>query len=511
MILPKKAAKSVLLITLSLIIITIAGCKKKRSDMANQFFKYNHNKAFRDLKPEEFDVVFKQVMADENTKIDHADLIKNYYDQNDDDPTFVMDHLFNNDLNNMADHFDKAGEHGIDPKMFHGDEIRNLAAKLRDKTAIKTADEAYHDMARLELLSANALINYSNAIQFGLINPRKLFSRYFMQTGQADSASMTKVFHVQNLGMWLDSIQPKSPQYVALQKALDTGFTAEGFSKEETRRIILVNLERLRWKNKPTASKYVWVNIPDYHLDVMDSGRSVLGMKVCVGEGRNKDHKNTVENYNDTCKNDKPFRKETPLLNSLIHTAQVNPVWNIPQSIVSREIIKAALDDRYYLSNKNINVYKNGRRIENTEDINWAQVAKGNEDYEFKQQPGGDNSLGKIKFLFNNKSSVYLHDTPAKSAFRLADRDVSHGCVRLEKPLDFAHALFGDGNKFKIIEKDMAVDTPEPKDLSVSPKVPVYITYMTCWKDEAGTLQFRKDVYGLDIVLYDHLKTFIKS
>ncbi|WP_394330563.1 hypothetical protein [Mucilaginibacter paludis] len=90
-------------------------------------------------------------------------------------------------------------------------------------------------------------------------------------------------------------------------------------------------------------------------------------------------------------------------------------------------------------------------------------------------------------------------------------RAVSHGCVRLEKPLDFAHALFGDSAKYKTIEKCIVEDNPEPTSLSLNNKVPVYITYFTCWSDDSGTLQFRKDIYGLDIVLYAHLQKFLSA
>jgi len=228
-------------------------------------------------------------------------------------------------------------------------------------------------------------------------------------------------------------------------------------------------------------------------------------MKVCVGQGRNKDHAYNLVNYVDSAKVDKPNSHETPQLNSLIHSVDVNPVWNIPQSIVSKEIIKAAMDDRYYLANKGIQVYRNGDKIEDTENINWSEAGKTGSDYEFKQKPGDENSLGKIKFLFNNKSSVYLHDTPAKSAFKLADRDVSHGCVRLGNPQGLALELFGKGSKYELIAKDMALDKPEPTTIYLSPKVPVYITYVTCWTDTSGTLQVRKDVYGLDTVLYANL------
>ncbi|HVV55690.1 MAG TPA: L,D-transpeptidase family protein, partial [Mucilaginibacter sp.] len=241
------------------------------------------------------------------------------------------------------------------------------------------------------------------------------------------------------------------------------------------------------------------------------SGKSVLDMKVCVGQGRNQDYKNNLVNYNDTCRIDKPNPHETPLLSSIIHSVQVNPVWNIPQSIATKEIIVEAAKDPFYLSNKDINVYKDGKLIEDPETIDWSKITKENCPYEFKQAPGALNALGKIKFLFDNKSSVYLHDTPVKDAFWYKVRAVSHGCVRLEKPLDLAHTLFKDTVKYNLIAKDMQETDPESQDIGLRPKVPVYITYVTCWEDEKGKLQFRQDVYGLDIVLYDHLKKYLPA
>ena len=188
-------------------------------------------------------------------------------------------------------------------------------------------------------------------------------------------------------------------------------------SAEETKRLLIVNLERLRWKNKPLENKYVMVNIPDFTLDVVDSGKSALHMKVCVGQGRNMDFANTLESYNDTCKEDKPGEHETPLLNSQIYGVEVNPIWNIPKSIANKEIIVEAAKDKFYLDNNNIDVYKDDKLVDDPEDIDWTKITKDNLPYDFKQRPGSDNSLGLIKFMFNNKSNVYLHDTPVKSAF----------------------------------------------------------------------------------------------
>jgi len=494
-----------------LAILTFQSCKKKRSDMANTLYKKTHNKVFRDVTPDGFADVFQHVLDSEKTKMTYPQVIAAYYDQNGYDPELIMDHLFNSDLNTAAAYFMKAGDHGLNEKMFQTDEIRALLKRFYDKKGIKNLNEAYHDMAELEMLSANSLINYSNALQYGVVNPKKIYVRYYTATKLPDSTTMLQVLQTNNLKHYLDSIQPKDPQYLALQKALASNMQAPGMSQEETKRVLMVNLERLRWKNKPAESKYVIVNIADYFLNVMNNGKSELSMKVCVGEGRNKTNVNTLISYNDTAKTDRPFPKETPQLNSLIHSVQVNPIWNIPESIANKEIIVQAAKDRYYLSNKNIEVYKNGKLVDNPEEIDWSSITKDNSPYEFKQKPGADNSLGKIKFLFNNKSSVYLHDTPAKAAFDLAARDVSHGCVRLGDPQGLALNLFGQGDKYNTIAKDMAADNPDPTTIYLPKKVPVYLTYITCWPDDSGTLQFRQDVYGLDIVLYDHLKNALNS
>ena len=463
------------------LIITFPGCKKKRSEMGTILYKRTHNPIFRDANGDDFAVVFKRVLQANRDKLANPDFISNYYDQHDYEPVFVMDHLWNGDISTMIGYYGKAGDHGLDPRKFQPDAIYALINKFLAKNAIKTTREAYYDIAKLEMLAANSMINYSNDLQYGLINPKRIYSRYFIKTQRPDSTSMTRIFDIKDVKAYLDSIQPKDPEYLALQKAYLEGMTAPKMSKEETRRLLLVNMERLRWKNKPTENRYVYVNIADFQLNVIDSGKSVLNMKVCVGEGRNKKYMNNLENYNDTCKIDNPFPHETPLLSSVIHSVQVNPIWNIPHSIATKEIIVEAAKDPYYLSNKNINVYdERGKLVKDPETIDWSKITKENCSYEFKQQPGEDNSLGRIKFLFDNHSNVYLHDTPAKDAFNYSMRAVSHGCVRLEKPLDLAHTLFRDTVRYNLIAKDMQEDDPTSQDIGLRPQVPRlhYLCYL---------------------------------
>ncbi|WP_184547073.1 L,D-transpeptidase family protein [Mucilaginibacter sp. FT3.2] len=504
-----KTSLPLVLIALFALLFPFQSCKEKHIKIADNLFKTTQNKLFNDLDDEAYVAVFKKELSTKKLKLSNEPVIEAYYKTNGYLPVFVMNHLANGDLDAISDYYSKANEHGIDPKLFHPEELKTLVAKLHNVNDIKTPDEAYHIIAQLELLTASTLIKYSNTLQFGVVNPKKIYSRYFAATKRPDSTSMKMVFTEASTKTYLDSIQPKNPQYLALQKAYLSGDSLAGLSAEETKRYLLVNMERLRWRNKPFESKYVYVNIPDYRLDVFEDGKSVLNMKVCVGQGRNMAMQNSLAKYDDTCTTDKPFPRETPQLNSLIHSVDVNPVWNIPQSIATKEIIVEAARDKFYLSNKNIDVYKDGNLVDNPEDIDWSKITKDNLDYDFKQRPGEDNSLGKIKFLFKNKSSVYLHDTPAKSAFRKAMRAVSHGCVRLGDPQALAKNLFGEGEGFDTIVKDMAADNPDPTNISLPKRTPIYITYVTCWADDTGALQYRQDVYGLDIVLYAHLQRFL--
>jgi murein L,D-transpeptidase YcbB/YkuD len=498
----KKVIKPIILLLCLAVTFTIQSCKKSRSDMGKTLFQQTKNKVFKDVTPEGFEPVFKKMLADEREKLDNPQTITAFYEQNGYDPIFVMDHIINGELN--ASYFQMAGDHGLEPQLFKAQEIDALIKKVDDKKGIKTLDEAYRAIAELELLTANSLIKYSNAMKYGILNPKKIYARYYIETKRPDSSDMSAVFKAGNLKNYLDSIQPKDVNYTTLQKALKAGVQAPGMSKEESKRLFMVNLERLRWKNKPTEKKYVSVNIADYMLNVMEDGKSVISMKVCVGEGRNKEDIKSLINYDNNDAVDQPFSHETPQLNSMIHSVDVNPIWNIPKSIATKEIMVEAAKDRYYLSNKNIRVYKNGDEIDDPDEIDWASAPKDGT-YEFKQRPGDENALGKIKFLFNNQSSVYLHDTPAKLAFEKKMRAVSHGCVRVGDPNGLALNLFGEGKKYNIIDEKMSEDNPAPTTVSLSPKIPVYLTYVTAWA-ENGKVEVRKDVYGLDIVLYANLQ-----
>lgn len=498
-----------LIIVILLGFLTLQSCKKSHSDIGAVVFKETRNKIFKDIETETFVAKFKETFSKQESKYRNPKFLRAFYESNDFEPVLLMKNLQKDKLKEAVGVLNNSSAHGLNPAIFKTTELNELIEKTYNKKEIKTLDEAYQVLIDLELSAANSLTNYSNALQFGIISPRKIYAQYYTATKRPDSTSFLQVFQTNDVVEFLDSIQPKESQYVALQKALANKITLPGSSLEESERVLKVNLERLRWKNLPTEEKYVWVNIPDFKLDVMENGKSILDMKVCVGEGRELGTKDNLVEYDENdLKKDRPFNRETPQLKSLIHSVQVNPVWNIPESIATNEITKDAAKDPYYLANHNIDVFENGKLIEDPETIDWSAADAGKK-YAFKQRPGDDNSLGKIKFLFQNESSVYLHDTPAKAAFNKDMRAVSHGCVRVEKPLELAEALFGSGAKYDKIKVGMQSENPVATDIGLPKQIPVYLTYFTCWADHGGNLQYRKDIYGLDIVLYTHLERLV--
>ncbi len=496
---------STFLIAVFLLILSISACKRSRSELGKLAFKVSNNKIFKEVQDEVFTEKLKVLIEKQSKDVKNPKFLNEFYKAHNYEPVMLSKAFLDGQIDSVIAVLGRSDLHGLTPELFKQQQLKLLYEEMADKSKVKNLEEAYMLLAKLELRLANSIGDYSNAIQFGVLSPRRIYAQYYTETKRPDEKSFFAALEANDFKLFLDSIQPKDKQYVGLQQALKNQRLASNADSEEIERVLIVNLERLRWQNKPKENKYVWVNIPDFTLDVIENGKSILRMKVCVGEGRNQGYKDKLTEYDEAgLKKDRPFNRETPQLNSLIHSVQVNPVWNIPESIASNEITKYAAADRYYLENNGIDVYLDGKKIEDPETINWSVTGAGKK-YKFKQRPGNENSLGKIKFLFDNQSSVYLHDTPAKDAFNNQMRAVSHGCVRVEQPERLAQALFGNGATYEGIKKAMQTGQPKAKDITLPNKVPVYLSYVTCWQDDAGKLQYSKDIYGLDVVLYTHL------
>jgi murein L,D-transpeptidase YcbB/YkuD len=454
-------------------------CGLKRPTAATTTIEYLQSRpAETKLREEDFGNVFRQILGEGQTGFSYPELINRFYERNQYKPVLVQRFLAKHQLQVLQDYLMKTADHGLDTLFFLTGTLREQMAKV-DERRSKKAIVIYRDLIELELSVVENLIRYSTALQYGVTAPAEIYKQYSTATAEPDSNFVMGIFEIRDLKKYLDSIQPTGRTYLALQKKLIETRQDSSETGEETRKVLIINMERLRWKNRPVSQKYVSVNIAGYYVDVMENEKSLLHMKVCVGE--KGDH-------------------ETPQLGSMIHSVQVNPVWNIPRNIALNEIIKFATDDRYYLTNNNINVYRKGKLVRDPEIIDWSKADVSI--YSFQQQPGVENALGRIKFLFENNSSVYLHDTPVKSVFNKKNRAISHGCVRVEKPLELAYALFGKGEQYQQIKKAMDSGYPRAKFIALPKQIPIRLEYYTAWADSAGAVQYSDDVYDLDDVVY---------
>ena len=247
--------------------------------------------------------------------------------------------------------------------------------------------------------------------------------------------------------------------------------------------IIRLNLERMRWLPRDLGEKYLLVNVPEYKLRLYENNHIILNMAVIVG--------------------DKKF--PTPIFSDKMSYVVLNPSWNIPDSIAKNEIIPKLLKDPNYLADKGIDIYAGWNGI--PEKVDSKNIIDGaileDEEYlknfRFSQTSNHDNPLGKMKFMFPNKYSVYIHDTPAKSLFANARRAYSHGCIRLSKPEELLSTIANEDKNLDILKANEILSSKvSEKSIGLDKKIPIHIIYLTSWVDENGVLQFREDIYNFD-------------
>jgi L,D-transpeptidase YcbB len=231
--------------------------------------------------------------------------------------------------------------------------------------------------------------------------------------------------------------------------------------------IVTVNMERWRWLPRDLGAPaigdaYVILNIPDYTLKVMQHGEQVWTTKVVTGQ---------------------PGIHATPLLTETMKFITVNPTWNVPPSIIYNEYLPALQQDPTVLE-------RMGLKLD--------RAADGS--IHISQPPGERNALGRIRFNFPNKFLVYQHDTPDKNLFARDERAFSHGCMRVQNPDQYASILLNitEPGGHYTPDKIRSMYGQSEIDLKFPTPIPVNITYQTAFVDDAGTLQFRKDVYGRD-------------
>lgn len=222
---------------------------------------------------------------------------------------------------------------------------------------------------------------------------------------------------------------------------------------------LLINMQRMRWMPTRTDGILIIVNIPEFEVYV-DSGKNILfQMDVVVGaEGHN-----------------------TTMFSGNVSQVVFSPYWNIPPSIVRKEVIPGLRRDKNYLRKRDMEI---------TGKEGGLPVVR--------QRPGAKNALGKVKFLFPNSFNIYMHDTPEKGFFNRSERDLSHGCIRLSDAPKMANYLLRKSNEWSPEKIEDAMNSGKEQFVKLKDPVPVIITYYTAWVDNKGVLHFADDIYQHD-------------
>jgi murein L,D-transpeptidase YcbB/YkuD len=246
-------------------------------------------------------------------------------------------------------------------------------------------------------------------------------------------------------------------------------------------------MERLRWLPEASAGASIVVNIPAFQLwafdDVDEFDADMPNMRVVVG---------------------KALENQTPVLMAKMSFIDFMPYWNVPYNIVKEEILPKLMQNRGYLAGQNMELVTNFGNVSRAVAFTASSIAQLKQGtLRIRQRPGKKNALGKVKFIFPNKSDVYLHDTPSRSLFSKSRRDFSHGCVRVAKPDQLAEFALKDQWSKETIQQ--ALNTQKTRRVILKRSIPVTFFYVTSFIDQYNNLLFYNDIYGYDAVLQEAL------
>jgi L,D-transpeptidase YcbB len=414
------------------------------------------------------------------------------------------------------------------------------------------------DRGRLEVMMTSAFLDYAHDIHSGVIVPSDVDAGIVREVPVLDPLASLRALTTGNAMDFLRKLPPKAPAYARLMKEsinlrnriasggwgdqvsaaslkpsatgnavvemrnrlialgyltatasqtydaamqaavqefqLDHGLDATGVAGESTvfqlnvppeerLKSVLVAMERERWLNIERGDRYVWVNLADFTAKIIDHGKVTFSTRSVIG------------------KNDSDRR--SPEFSDQIEFMVVNPSWNVPRSITTKEYLPLLQRNPNAAGHLKI-IDRNGRVVPRGA-VNFAAYNARNFPFAMRQAPSEANALGLVKFMFPNPYNIYLHDTASKSLFAQEVRDFSHGCIRLGDPFDFAHALLAVQAADPVAEFARFLNTGRETSVKLNKPVPVHLVYFTAHPSAKGRMNYRRDVYGRDARIYDAL------
>lgn len=328
-------------------------------------------------------------------------------------------------------------------------------------------------LAAVELYLSDATIRYARDLYAGRTTPAVSEPDIVIARKQLDHVALLGSIAKNGAAAVTDRLRPQHAQYHALRKLL------AGAKDAATRQKIIVNMERWRWLPRDLGSRHIMVNAADFSMTTVDGGKAIDRRKVIVGQ---------------------PFHK-TPMFSDNIGYSEFNPTWTISRNIAGNEILPQLRKDPGYLAKRGYVIYASWEPdapAMNAAQIDWASVSPNNFPYRIVQPAGPENVLGEVKFLFPNKFHVYLHDTSSRNLFANTDRALSHGCIRVDKAMEYAQLLYNLDRNPAASQLPAIVGSKRTTQVKFLKPIPVHLTYFTLWVNGDGSLSGHKDIYGRD-------------
>jgi murein L,D-transpeptidase YcbB/YkuD len=257
-------------------------------------------------------------------------------------------------------------------------------------------------------------------------------------------------------------------------------------SARQKRMMVIANLERLRWVDFQGLSIYIRVNIASFFLQLIEKDSVIWTQPIMVGTEQT----------------------QTPTFSSVLRSITLNPTWTIPRSIATTETLEKLKRDSNYLEKNNLIVLNTeGQQLKSDTVINWSKYHENYFPFVIRQQPGSLNALGRVKFSMPNIHSIFIHDTPSKYLFSKEKRAFSHGCIRLQKPMELANYILAkEPGNWNELKTDSIIHTLETTTIRLNTLYPVEIIYQTVELDSDCEVRFYEDVYNRDENLYNKIQ-----
>ena len=405
--------------------------------------------------------------------------LQNFYESMGHGLVWLHDSELTNQARELIAILQGADKKGLNPEDYDGQKWPTRVQALQGKSPES-------DLIRFDLALTVSAMRYVSDLHVGRVDPHEVGLDYDVDAKRINLAEFLKrnVVDTSDVAAAFQKLEPPFPEYQQTEKALE-GYQEQARDDEAAHKSLTAKIDRLelaleRWRWIPlgSAQRVIVVNIPEFQLRAYDEEYNpALTMRVLVGKANGKN--------------------DTPLFGGRMRTVIFRPYWNVPPSIERAELLPRIERDPGYIASHAYEVVDANGRVAGGNVVSGLLSGR----LGIRQRPGGHNAMGLVKFVFPNEYDVYMHDTPMVKLFSKERRDLTHGCIRVQKPEDLAEWALRSNSGWSRDEIHAAMQGSRTVPVNLDSPISVFLVYMTAMADENGDVHVFDDIYGRDEAL----------